>query len=202
MESMNTNNLSTFKTLVLKDAHEKRDKLMSKVKKKHDKIIRAKEDEFVAEAETEMKKSVSKATKESNEKILYTQIESKKKLLLKRESIINEVMGEVNQKLRAFTQSEEYGEYLAEAAKKAIFELGEGEKVIYIASTDLQYKEMLENIENSGMPVRVEAALQKDFIGGVKIYNPDRQISVDYSFGELLSEEKGSFLQRSGLTVE
>ena len=79
MESMNTNNLSTFKTLVLKDAHKKRDKLMSKVKKKHDKIIRANEDEFVAEAETEMKKNVSKATKESNEKILYTQIESKKK---------------------------------------------------------------------------------------------------------------------------
>ena len=48
----------------------------------------------------------------------------------------------------------------------------------------------------------VEAANEKDFIGGVKVFNPTRRVSVDYSFKELLAEEKKEFLQNSGLTID
>lgn len=49
--------------------------------------------------------------------------------------------------------------------------------------------------------ITVEASGEKDFLGGAKVLNTDRKVAVDYSFKEMLSEEKQKFLQSSGLAL-
>lgn len=194
--------LNTFTSLVLDDAGTKRDELMEKVQEKHDTLVNAKETEFLEEAYESIQHSISDAKKAANEKVLHVELEAKKKLLLTRENIINEVMDGVKEKLKAYTHTEEYGKWLLDKTEKSLFEVGKGPKIVYISSDDLRFKEQIENFSDSETQISVEAANEKDFIGGVKVFNPARRVSVDYSFKEMLAEEKKEFLQNSGLTID
>ncbi len=194
--------LNTFTSLVLDDAGTKRDELMEKVQEKHDTLVNAKETEFLEEAYESIQHSISDAKKAANEKVLHVELEAKKKLLLTRENIIKEVMDGAKEKLKAYTHTEEYGKWLLDKVEKALFEVGKGSKVVYISSDDLRFKEQIEKFSDGEAQVSVEAANEKDFIGGVKVFNPERRVSVDYSFKEMLAEEKKEFLQNSGLTID
>ena len=193
--------LNTFTSLVLDDAGTKRDELMEKVQEKHDTLVNAKETEFLEEAYESIQHSISDAKKAANEKVLHVELEAKKKLLLTRENIIKEVMDGAKEKLKAYTHTEEYGKWLLDKVEKSLFEVGKGSKVVYISSDDLRFKEQIEKFSDGETQVSVEAANEKDFIGGVKVFNPERRVSVDYSFKELLAEEKKEFLQKSGLSI-
>lgn len=194
--------LNTFTSLVLDDAGTKRDEMMEKVQVKHDTMVNAKENEFLEEAYDSIQHSITEAKKAANEKVLHVELEAKKHLLLTREHIINEVMDGAKDKLKAYTQTDAYGKWLLNKIEKAIFEVGKGPKVVYISSDDLRFKEQIEALSDGTAQISVEAATEKDFIGGAKVFNPARRVSVDYSFKEMLAEEKKEFLQRSGLTIE
>ncbi|MDY3030372.1 MAG: V-type ATP synthase subunit E [Clostridia bacterium] len=194
--------LNTFTSLVLDDAGNKRDEMMQKVQEKHDTIVNAKENEYLEEAYETIQHSITEAKKAANEKILHVELETKKELLLKREHIIEEVMDGAKAKLKAYTKTDEYVEWLVEKTKKAIFEVGKGPKIVYISSDDLGCKDKIEALSEDGTQITVEAAGEKDFLGGVKVSNPARRVSVDYSFKEMLAEEKKQFLRRSGLVIE
>ncbi len=194
--------LNTFTSLVLDDAGTKRDEMMEKVQVKHDTMVNAKENEFLEEAYESIQHSITEAKKAANEKVLHVELEAKKHLLLTREHIINEVMDGAKEKLKSYTQTDAYGKWLLNKIEKAIFEVGKGPKVVYISSDDLRFKEQIEALSDGTAQISVEAATEKDFIGGAKVFNPARRVSVDYSFKEMLAEEKKEFLQRSGLTIE
>ena len=192
--------LNAFAAVVIKDAGDERDELMHEVREKHDKLISMKENDFLKEAYGSIQHGVAQAKKSAREKVLQTELEEKKAVLLTRENIIKEVMDGAKDKLKEYVKTEAYEAYLFEKIKKAIKEVGDGSKIIYVSSDDIRLKDKIEGISDD--IISVEADDEKDFIGGVKVFNKDRKVSVDYSFNELLSEEKKKFLQSSGLTVD
>lgn len=201
MESSNlTEKINTFTSLVLKDAEEKRKKLLENVEKEYTERIDAKETELLQEAYENIQQNLHDAQKDANARVLHAELDAKKKLILRREEIISEVMKAAKEKVVEFTKKSEYETWLISKIEKALFEVGKGNKTVYISSDDIRLKEKIENIADTGK-ITVEAASEKDFIGGAKIINNDRKISVDYSFKEMLSEEKQKFLQSSGLAL-
>ncbi len=198
MENL-TEKLNTFTSLVLKDASKRRDEILETVEKAHQEKLTKKENEFLQEAYEEIQRSVSEAQKHSNAMVLQEELEAKKRLLLTRENIIRDVMDAAAEKLKAFAASGEYEAWLLDKTEKSLFEVGKGSKIIYIAPDDLKYKDKIEEL--CGENVTVEAAEERGFLGGVKVYNPDRRVAVDYSFGEMLSEQRSEFLQSSGLSI-
>lgn len=194
MESM-TKKLNTFTSLVLKDASKKREEILEMVEREHNEKLTERENEFLQKAYEEIQNAVSEARKNSNELVLKEELEAKKQLLLCRQKIISEVMDEAEKRLREFALSEGYEEWLLEKTKKSLAEVGEGSKTVYIAPNDLRCKEALLQIEN----ITVEA--DNTIFGGVKVYNSDKRIASDYSFNEMLAEEKRKFLQSSGLSI-
>jgi vacuolar-type H+-ATPase subunit E/Vma4 len=199
MENL-TEKLNTFTSLVIDDASKKREQMLEAVEKEHKERLTEKENEFLQEAYEEIQEAVSNARKSSNEKVLHEELEAKKKLLLTREKIISDVMASAEDKLKKFAESDNYEAWLTEKIKKALFELGKGSKTVYISPNDLKYKDKIEQLDDMAR-ITVEAADDRDFLGGAKIYNTDRKIAVDYSFKEMLSEQKSLFLQNSGLTL-
>ena len=186
MESNNlTEKLNTFTSLVLKDAEQKREKLLENVQKEYSERIDAKENELLQGA---------------NERVLHAELDSKKKLIMRREEIIDDVMKLSRAKIVEFIESDKYEEWLLSKIEKALFEVGKGSKTIYISSDDIKLKEKIEQIPDTSR-ITVEASGEKDFLGGAKILNTDRKVAVDYSFKEMLSEEKQKFLQSSGLAL-
>ena len=103
-------------------------------------------------------------------------------------------------KIVEFIESDKYEEWLLSKIEKALFEVGKGSKTIYISSDDIKLKEKIEQIPDTSR-ITVEASGEKDFLGGTKVLNTDRKVAVDYSFKEMLSEEKQKFLQSSGLVT-
>lgn len=193
MESM-TEKLNTFTALVLKDASKKREEILEAVEREHEEKLTEKENAFLEKAYEEIQQAVADAKKHSNELVLKEELESKKQLLLCREKIIAEVMDEAEKKLKEFASGESYEAWLVEKTRKTLTEAGEGSKTVYIAPNDLRCKDALQELG-----VTVEA--DNGVLGGVRVYNSDKRIEVDYSFNELLSEEKRKFLQSSGLSI-
>ncbi len=200
MENL-TEKLNNFTSLVLDEASKKRDKLLQSVENAQKERLAEKEDEFLNNAYKEIQKAVSDAKKKSNERVLHEELDAKKQILLTREKIIDEIMADAREELLKFSKSDEYEAWLIGKIEKALFEVGKGSKTVYIHSEDLKYKDKIEGIDDDGK-ITVEASDERDFLGGVKIFNTDRKVAVDYSFKELLSEQKEVFLQGSGLTLD
>ena len=197
MESNNlTEKLNTFTSLVLKDAEQKREKLLENVQKEYSERIDAKENELLQGAY----ENIQSAQKSANERVLHAELDSKKKLIMRREEIIDDVMKLSRAKIVEFIESDKYEEWLLSKIEKALFEVGKGSKTIYISSDDIKLKEKIEQIPDTSR-ITVEASGEKDFLGGAKVLNTDRKVAVDYSFKEMLSEEKQKFLQSSGLSL-
>lgn len=194
-----TDKLETFSALVLHDAQEKRDEIMEQTEKEYQGRIDKKETELLEGAYKDIQKNIHETEKDVNEKILHTELEAKKKLIVKREEIIEDVMTAARERLKEFTQSADYEKWLLDKIEKAIFELGEGAKTVYISADDVKLKSKIEKLADN---VTVEAAAERGFIGGVKVTNTDRRVAVDYSMGEMLSEQKTKFLRESGLTLD
>ena len=198
MESNNlTEKLNTFTSLVLKDAEQKREKLLENVQKEYSERIDAKENELLQGAYENIQQNTQKS---ANERVLHAELDSKKKLIMRREEIIDDVMKLSRAKIVEFIESDKYEEWLLSKIEKALFEVGKGSKTIYISSDDIKLKEKIEQIPDTSR-ITVEASGEKDFLGGAKVLNTDRKVAVDYSFKEMLSEEKQKFLQSSGLAL-
>ena len=201
MESNNlTEKLNTFTSLVLKDAEQKREKLLENVQKEYSERIDAKENELLQGAYEKIQQNIQSAQKSANERVLHAELDSKKKLIMRREEIIDDVMKLSRAKIVEFIESDKYEEWLLSKIEKALFEVGKGSKTIYISSDDIKLKEKIEQIPDTSR-ITVEASGEKDFLGGAKVLNTDRKVAVDYSFKEMLSEEKQKFLQSSGLAL-
>lgn len=201
MESNNlTEKLNTFTSLVLKDAEQKREKLLENVQKEYSERIDAKENELLQGVYENIQQNIQSAQKSANERVLHAELDSKKKLIMRREEIIDDVMKLSRAKIVEFIESDKYEEWLLSKIEKALFEVGKGSKTIYISSDDIKLKEKIEQIPDTSR-ITVEASGEKDFLGGAKVLNTDRKVAVDYSFKEMLSEEKQKFLQSSGLAL-
>lgn len=198
MDSRLTEKLNLFTALVLEDAEDKRDRLLEKVEKEYAERIDEKETEILQGAYEDIQQGIRDIRQNANERVLHSELEAKKKLIMRREEIINEIMATATAKLSEFKKSGEYEKWLFEKIKKASFEVGDGAKIVYISANDIQFKDKIES--NFGENITVEAA-ENDFFGGVKLLNTDRRVSVDYSFKEMLDEQKQKFLKGSGLSI-
>lgn len=201
METNNlTEKLNTFTSFVLQDAQEKREKLLEDVEKEYSKKLDESETSILQSAYENIQQNIHDSKKEANARVLHVQMESRKKLILKREEIINEIMELSRKRLNEFAKSDEYEEWLLSKIKKALEEVGKGSKTVYISSDDIGIKEKIEQLPQMSK-INVEVTPERNFIGGAKVLNTDRKVAVDYSFGEMLSLQKQAFLQSSGLAL-
>ena len=190
--------LSRLSAMVMKNANEERERLMEETEDKYKSIISEKETDYLKEAYETIQKNKNESERVSGEELLHAEMDSKKQVLIKREEIINNVIDAVKTRLVDFTHSDGYEEWLVKKTAAAVKEAGEGGKVIYVTDDDMRYADKLKAVEGE---ITVESASESGFMGGVRVYNADRHISVDYSFKELLLDEKQSFLKNSGLVI-
>lgn len=186
--------LQKFSGTVLRSAEKQRSKIEAELEKKHSDMIKAKEDEYLAEAYTKIQNHINKIRKEDNERVLHAEMQAKRELLLKREDIINTVFELAEEKIRAYMKTEEYKAALSQKIAQALAMLGDGEKLVYLTQDD-------SGVFDPACGAMLETVADKGFIGGVKAVNLDKDFAVNYSYYELLNEQKRQFLQKSGLSL-
>lgn len=194
-----TDKLDTFKALVLNDAQEKRSELMDKTHKEYDKRIDKKETELLETAYRDIQKNIREVEKEANERIMHTELDAKRRLAVRREEIISEVMAAAREGLDDFMQTADYERWLLNKTEKAVKELGDGAKTVYVCAHDMKFKDKLQAIADD---ITVEETAERDFFGGVRVVNREKRIAADYTLSELLAEQKKMFLRESGLSLD
>lgn len=189
--------LNQFSSFVLKDAAKQRDHIMKQFENEKKRRIDGKETELLSDAYQDIQSTIASSRRDNNERVLKVEMELKKELLLKREKMIDDVFLRVNKRFNEFIQSKEYEKWLATRVQGALQELGEGKKTVYLTPADMQYSTTLQK----KFPSAEFRQSDEDFIGGVKAFNENKQISIDTSIGTMLAEAREKFLQRSGLGI-
>lgn len=194
MDSAMEAKLAAFSSSVLSEAKKKSDE----TDKRTEEVLRAKtekkHDEFLEDAYRMIQNGAAKIRRTESEKVLRAENDMKKEILSRREEIIGSVFSEAKKNLEEFTGSEAYKAWFEKKLSLALSAAGEGKKTVYVAEADI------EAAKKSGgevLPVN-----DGSFLGGVRVVNTDLGIIADYSFGEMLSEARESFLQKSGLSIE
>jgi len=186
--------LAAFSSIVLNMANRQRDELNEQTQNEIDESVEKAEKEFKSSIKHEMEREVQKHEMENREKVLKLEAELKRKLLLKRENIIDEIFGEIQMKIDEFMKSEEYGGWLERKVRESISEIGGGDIIIRIMKKDEKYADVLRDI--SGCSVEL---VGDKFTGGIKVYSGNK--FIDYSLKTIIADERAEFLQNTDLSV-
>ena len=191
--------LKSFAAIVMEDAEKQRKERLAELEKKKKKRIERKENEILADAYEQIQQAVARKKRENGERALKIETEVKKELILFREEIIDRVFSKVHEKLVEFTSSADYQSWLVKRTIKASVEVGKGKKVIYLSSGDMKFKEAIEKCAPEAEVICDSDG--EDFIGGVKVFNSDKNLFVNYSIKDMLDEKRSVFLQESGMSI-
>ncbi|WP_027626814.1 V-type ATP synthase subunit E [Clostridium lundense] len=132
--------------------------------------------------DTEKKKSINIITKRSEIKgreiVSKAKIQSQKEILGLKENMINDLLEELKDKFKEYSQTEEYKSYLYKEIDSAVKKYDEKEFTIYLAKNDYEkYKdELMKNILNNSVQIKES---KDDIIGGFILQDKDMKFRVD-----------------------
>ncbi len=174
---------------------------------KHLDEMHAREAEIMEKAEKEIKEEVKHyrqrrfaeiRTAESH-RVTTRMTENKRTILQLREEQARETFQEARERIRRFTESEEYPEHLCRLLQQAIDVLGYGFAAeVILRPEDMKYSDKLLSAAHG-----VSLAFREgDFrLGGLCLYCPAMGKRVDMNFDDSLAELVTHFADMSGLTV-
>lgn len=120
--------------------------------------------------------------------------EKRRQLLLRREAIIDEVLAAVSEKIRAYTQTAEYAEFLKKSAERGSALFGKDYRV-FLRPEDMRYASVVESV---GCSVESDESIR---LGGLKFSDMDGFKTADDTLDARLQAGRAWFMKNSGLTV-
>lgn len=188
--------LQTFRETVLKDAQQKKEEMLNEVEKTRKETIAQAEHEILQRAYSTIQREKTAVIREKNERVSKALAESKKVLLMERESILHRVFQALYERIDQYRKTEEYKQDLLRSVREGIQSVGEGECCVHIDSRD---QSLLPFIKLSvGCEVVIDHI---DLLGGCRVANKTKHIICDNSLTERISEIKCSFLEETGLFI-
>lgn len=190
---------SKFSHMVMKEADEKKNEIITEAENKRDRTIAEKEIVFLKNAYDRIHESVIKIEKENNEEISKAILAGKQELFNRREEILKSVFANVEKRLLDFKHSEAYKSFMIETILKGLEKAGQGEIQIDADSEDIP---LIEEIRAKTGALFELSASDKDLLGGCQIRNITKGFLLDFSFSKSLSDEKAAFLENYGLSID
>ena len=191
--------LRNFSYMIMREADARKKKIILQANKDSEATIAEKELQLLKKAYERIHESMDIIERDCNEEVSKAILESKKKLFHRREEIIRQVFSNVEEKLIAFKNTDEYKNYMIERILRSLEEIGPGEILIYADSEDLP---LIDEIRTkTGNRFQLSESEER-LIGGFIISNKTKGLLYNYSFTNGLNQEKASFLENYGLSFE
>lgn len=180
--------LELFQDAVLQTAGRQSESLLEEYKKSYKESLDAYEEQKSKEQGTSWRIIEAKLRKDSNRRV------SEQALLLKKEyheltEQKKEILfAEVEKKLIAYRETEDYRQNLAKAIIRAKKFARQEAVIIYLNPTDADWKKELE--EQTGCKLTVSTI---DFMGGIRAVIRSKNILIDESFATKLEQERENY---------
>ena len=135
--------------------------------------------------------------RETGRRISENAAECRKKVFARRNEIAQKTLGAVSEKLKAFTSSEEYKDFLLGSAKNILEAFEYSNVTLLLSPADMKYAPLLcESF--SGVSVSEDATIR---IGGIKGINSIVTLLIDDTLHSRLASQKKWFEENSGLYI-
>ena len=191
--------LKKFSYMVMREADARKKKIILEANKDSDAVIAERELQLLKKAYEQIHESLDIIERDCNEEVSKAILASKQKLFNRREEIIRQVFSNVEEKLIAFKNTDEYKNYMIERILRSLEEIGPGEILIYADGDDLPIIEEIRS--KTGNRFQLSESEER-LIGGFIICNKTKGLMYNYSFANWLNQEKASFLENYGLSFE
>lgn len=135
--------LSRFQKAIFADATVKRDALLEETEQRRKKALEEKNDALLLKAYQQLQASTAELERETSTAVSKAEMEAKRSLLVRREELSQEIFENVTKRLRKFTQSEEYPEFLKQKLDALRVEKKLSGSVVICRKEDLPLMERL-----------------------------------------------------------
>ena len=192
--------LQEFTDAILSKAMEESQDIVSELSQKELEIIIKKRTEIEAEANRYAQAKMSEIRARESYRVNSRISENKRTLLQYREACANETFSAVIEKIRQFTQSQDYLPHLKMLLQQAVEVFGYGFSAqVQLRTEDMRFAdELAESV--SGVSLAFSEGTFK--LGGLKLYCQARNKLVDLTFDESLFDIMGHFAEITGLRVD
>lgn len=162
--------------------------------KEKESVIKEEKIKIQNEEEKVIKEIEKKAELKANEIIAKEKLIKQQALINLKESIIENIMAEIKDKLADYTKTQQYFDYLKKEIQKVMDTLQPGEYSLFLTERDAdKYKDSLNEVmsRHTGFNVSIKIS-SVDLIGGFIIENGSGKVRIDNSLLEKLEENKES----------
>jgi len=193
--------INHFSNIIFTKAAKEKDEILQNIEVKRKEILRKKELEYLEKAYENIQTGLRRLDKEKNEIISRSIMDGKKRILNKREAIINLIIENTKEKLSQFVRSDEYEDYLVRTIKRGLEEMqGQaGQIEILLCKED----EILINKLNEKFDVQfIISEKMNGMIGGCLIYNKGNNTLINNTIKDDLYAKKQSIMEMTKLISE
>jgi len=179
--------LNGFIVAVNTDINESIAKLIEEANQRRYEIIKEAKDEALNESYIKIKTEVKNIGSKYQILLSKKEQEYKIKVLKYKESLFLKIFHNIEQKLKEFTQKEEYKEFLFDLIK--LEEIDEN-SIIYLNSKDMKFQEDIIKFKLVKCSFEVDNSIK---IGGLSIFYPQKSILINKTIDLKLEEQKKYF---------
>lgn len=191
--------LNRFRQLVLEDAQQERDGILSRVEAQRRARVETAAAEIRRRVDTETQQKSEAITAETGREISRRMMADKRIIATRREEIGHEVFDAVREKLLAFTQTEDYLPHLKQLYTEAFAALGNPyDGLIWLRPEDMQYQRELAGCL-PGRHVTFQAGSFR--LGGLIVDCHSKLLRADQSYDTALGDLDGHFAELFGLDL-
>ena len=191
--------LNRFRQLVLEDAQQERDGILSRVEAQRRVRVETAAAEIRRRVDAETQQKSEAITTETGREISRRMMADKRIIATRREEIGHEVFDAVREKLLAFTKTEDYLPHLKQLYIEAFAALGNPyDGLIWLRPEDMQYQRELAGCL-PGRHVTFQAGSFR--LGGLIVDCHSKLLRADQSYDTALGDLDGHFAELFGLDL-
>lgn len=186
-----------FVEAIAKDAEEKCRQIDEQTHAFRKERLEGFEKEARAKYENEVQYALARMRTQTNREIADTEMKNRADLSLHREELTAKVFAAASEKLKAFTETAQYSEFLKRsvAEMKAVFPDG---AELHLAARDLSFAEPLKRLAGEGFTAVADESIA---LGGILAVSHDGKTTADDTLDARLGAQRSWFLENSGMSI-
>lgn len=153
-------------------------------------------DEVIQTAFQEMQHDVKKMAMKYEKMVAKAELDSKKSVLHKKGLLTRQVMENVRGKLKDFTESEGYFNYLVQCLEGASLT---GDAVLILRPEDMRFAEQLQKKAGVSCECKEDESIT---LGGLSIYYPQKGTLLERTLDSRLEEQREIFNRKNCFSLE
>lgn len=194
----NDEKLNKFSTAINHYAQEQRVKIEQEIAEYRKSELEEAEREVLHEAYQLIQNEMTAMRDNITREIAHREMDTRKKLLEKRQGITDQVFEKAKKQLLDYTQSQEYPGLLQKYARNLSKLFTESDVVLCVKEEDLKYEDLLRQAFGKDCVVQADKDI---LIGGVRAYHAERGIMADETLDTMLESQHEWFEETSGMSV-